>query len=124
MGKPIIGLEIGEDEKSSIGQRLSRGWIKQGAVEIGIPGEEVIVEGPNPGEMQESAAAAMIVRRMWETGTGGGTGGGEIKAGEEGFEGRIAVDEGREVVRGAEDVRTEGEEDRREEQESKEVRVD
>lgn len=61
--------------------------MKQRAIKIRIPGEEVIVEGSNAGEMEKGATAA--VRRVGVAGVGGG---GEIEAGEEGFQGGVSVD--------------------------------
>lgn len=46
---------------------------------------------------------------------------GEVNTGKEGFERRIAVDEGSEEMRAIFDERTEGEEEEREEEECKEV---
>ena len=51
-------------------------------------------------------------------------GGGEIKVGEEGFQGGVAVDEGGEVIGGARDIGSEGEEEREEEDEGEEVGIE
>lgn len=85
--------------------------MKERAVKIRISREEVIVKGSDAREMKEGATAA--VRRL-AVGVAGMLvkmgGGGEIETGEEGFQGGVAVDERREVVRGALNVGTEGEE--------------
>lgn len=59
--------------------------MKQRAIEIRIPGEEVVVEGSNAGEVEEGAAAAegRVAVRVAVVEMGGG---GEIEAGEEGFQ--------------------------------------
>lgn len=104
---------------------LPGGRVKQGAIEIGIAGEEVVVEGSNAREVEEGAAAAAegrVAERVvaWvEMG-----GGGEIEAGEEGLQGRVAVDEGGEVIGGALDIGAEGEEEGGEEDEGEEVGIE
>ena len=51
-------------------------------------------------------------------------GGGEIEAGEEGFQGGVVVDEGGEVIGGALDIGAEGEGERGEEDEGEDVGIE
>lgn len=96
--------------------------MEEGAIEVRVAREEIIIEGADTGEMKKGAAAAMVTEVVVVVVMGGGGGGGgEVDAGEERFEGRIAVDEGGEEVGPVVNVGAEDEDERGEEEEEEEM---
>lgn len=87
---------------------------KGGPIGVIVPGEEVVVEGADAGEVEEGAVAVVVV----------GVVPGEVEAGEEGFEGGVAVDVGGEEEGAVLDEGAEGEKEEGEEQEGDGVGVE
>ncbi|POO01692.1 hypothetical protein TorRG33x02_024690 [Trema orientale] len=130
---PIINHQIGEPHLRTQAREQHNAGIdvdlairpEQAPIVVIVPGEEVVVEGPDPGEVEEGPATVVAA----EGGRGRGFGGaeavvvvpGEVEAGEEGFERRVAVDEGGDEVGPVLDDRTEREDEEREEEEGGEV---
>lgn len=86
---------------------------KGGPIGVIVPGEEVVVESADAGEVEEGAVLVLV-----------GVVPGEVEAGEEGFEGGVAVDVGGEEEGAVLDEGAEGEEEEGEEQEGDGVGVE
>lgn len=105
---------------------------KGGPIGVIVPGEEVVVEGADAGEVEEGAVAAAEVGRLLAGEAAAaaalvvvvGVVPGEVEAGEEGFEGGVAVDVGGEEEGAVLDEGAEGEEEEGEEQEGDGVGVE
>lgn len=99
---------------------------KGGPIGVIVPREEVVVEGADAGEVEEGSVAAPEVGGLLaaEAVVGVGVVPGEVEAGEEGFERRVAVDVGGEKEGPVLDEGTEGEEEEGEEEEGDGVGVE
>lgn len=101
---------------------------KGGPIGVIVPREEVVVEGADAGEVEEGAVAAAEVGRLLAVeavvGVVLGVVPGEVEAGEEGFERRVAVDVGGEEEGAVLDEGTEGEEEKGQEQKGDGVGVE
>lgn len=115
-----------EDHESAI--RLIPAMVaKEGPIGVIVPGEEVVVEGADAGEVEEGAVAPAEVGRLLAAEAllvGVGVVPGEVEAGEEGFERRVAVDVGGEEEGAVLDEGAEGEEEQGEEEEGDGVGVE